>query len=148
MKTISTARFNVIVDNIYHNCQRPIIDRKSISQIGIDSGVSATTIQRVRQLLAEKKLLVIEGDRRSQVTIWHPGKSQPNPVMLASLYEEFTNFETRIKVKVQKPGRVSLESALRALVSLGYTGVISKSKKMGYTIVTESIDLSKVEVGE
>lgn len=148
MKTISPARFNVIVDNIYHNCQRNVLDRKSIAQLGKDSGVSASMVQKVRQLLIDHKLVIVEGRCRTQIAIWHHDKAQPNPVMLARLYEEFTHFDSRVKVKAQKPGRVSLESALRALVSLGYTGVISKSKKMGYTIVTESIDLSKVEVGE
>lgn len=146
MKTISPARFNLIVDNIYHNCLRASIDRKSIAQLAKDAEVSVNTISSVRQLLVDSKLLIIEGNCRSQTTIWHPNKSIPNPAMLTKLYESFIHFESRVKVSDRKPGRVSFESALRTLVQLGYTGVISKSKRSGWTTITESIDLSKIEV--
>lgn len=147
MKKISPARFNLIVDNIYKNCQRVSFERRSIAQLAKDSGTSVNTVAAVRQLLSDAKLLIIEGNCRSQTTTWHPNKSVPNPAMLTKLYESFIHFESRVKVvNGRKPGKVSLESALRTLVQLGYTGVISKSKHSGYSIITESIDLSKIEV--
>lgn len=144
MKHISSARFNLIIDAIYNNCQRPSVDRKSISQIATDCETSVTTVSAVRQLLVDSKLLIIEGEKRSQTTTWHPGKAAPNTKMLTNLYEAYTKFEAKTAPK--KSGKISLEAALKTLVNLGYIGVISKSKKSGYTTIVESIDLSKVEM--
>lgn len=148
MKHISPARFNLVVDSIFHNCQRVSVDRKSIAQLAKDCSTSINSVIAIRNLLSEEKLLIIEGERRNQTITWHPGKAQPNPTMLTKLYELHTRFNGRVKVNERKPGRISLELALRTLVQLGYTGVISKSKHSGYSIITESIDLSKVEVEE
>lgn len=139
---LSSARFNLIVDSIYHNCQRPSIDHKSIAQIAKDCETSVVTVSAVRQLLSDAKLLIIEGERKAQTTTWHPNKSAPNTKMLTKLYESYIHFESKSVEK--KSGRISLDAALRTLVSLGYTGVITKSKKSGYTTIVESIDLEKV----
>ena len=145
---LSSARFNLIVDSIYRNCQRNKIDQRDQRTLAKNCQVSPTTFIKVRNFLQTSKLLIVEGACRSQQCVWFPGKSQPNPVMLTDLYEKYSRFDGRGKVNEKKPGRISLESALRTLVQLGYTGVISKSKRSGYTTTTESIDLAKVEVGE
>ena len=136
----------LVLDALYRNSEKCKLSQKSVTEIAKDCGVSTLPVHKIRNILIHRQLLVTYGFGRGQYTSWNPQMAKPNPEMLASIYKEYTkDAKSRIKVVAKKEGRVSLERALRALVSLGYTGVISKSVN-SYT--KECIDLSKIEIDE
>lgn len=91
-------------------------------------------------------LIIKEGQTAGQKIYWNPEKSTPNPTMLQEIYRIYAK-DRKSKVRVsKKPGKISLEAALRTLVKMGFAGVIEKSVKDGYRTMKEVIDLSKVEV--
>lgn len=133
----------LVLDALYRNSEKCKLSQKSVTEIAKDCGVSTLPVNKVRNILIRRQLLVTYGFGRGQYTSWNPQMSKPNPEMLASIYKEYTkDAKSRVKV-IKKEGRISLERALRTLVSLGYTGVISKSIN---SFTVESIDLSKIEV--
>lgn len=134
----------LVLDALYRNSEKCKLSQKSVTEIAKDCGVSTLPVNKVRNILIRRQLLVTYGFGRGQYTSWNPQMAKPNPDMLASIYKEYTkDAKSRVKVVAKKEGRVSLERALRALVMLGYTGVITKSVN-SYT--KECIDLSKIEV--
>lgn len=143
-KPLSIQSCGLVLDAIYRNSEKSKLSQKSVAEIAKDCGVSVLPINKIRNLLIHRQLLVTYGFGRGQYTSWNPEKAKPNPDMLASIYKEYTkDAKSRIKVVAKKEGRVSLERALRTLVMLGFTGVITKSVN-SYT--KECIDLSKIEV--
>lgn len=143
-KALSIQSCGLVLDALYRNSEKVKLSQKSLANIAKDCDVSTLPVKRIRQILIDRQLLVTYGCGRGQYTAWNPQKSKPNPEMLASIYKEYIkDAKSRVKVVAKKEGRVSLERALRALVMLGFTGVISKSVN-SYTI--ECIDLSKIEV--
>lgn len=133
----------LVLDALYRNSEKCKLSQKSVAEIAKDCGVSTLPVHKIRNILIHRQLLVTYGFGRGQYTSWNPQMSKPNPEMLASIYKEYTkDAKSRVKV-IKKEGRISLERALRALVMLGYTGVISKSIN---SFTVESIDLSKIEV--
>ena len=134
----------LVLDALYRNSEKCKLSQKSVAEIAKDCGVSVLPVTKIRNILVHRQLLVTYGFGRGQHTSWNPQMSKPNPEMLASIYKEYTkDAKSRVKVVAKKEGRVSLERALRTLVMLGFTGVISKSVN-SYT--KECIDLSKIEV--
>jgi hypothetical protein len=78
---------------------------------------------------------------------WNPGRALPNPTMARDVYKEYTKdarHSDKIRVRQKRSASTSLESALRTLVKLDYTGVISRVSMKGFVKITESIDLSKI----
>lgn len=143
-KPLAIQTCGLVLDALYRNSERSKLSQKTVAIIAKDCGVSVLPVTKIRSILVHRQLLVTYGFGRGQYTSWNPEMAKPNPDMLASIYKEYTkDAKSRIKVVAKKEGRVSLERALRALVSLGYTGVISKSVN-SYT--KECIDLSKIEV--
>lgn len=149
MSVITMAHCELVVDALYHNAERKKFEQKGMRQIAKDCDVSVPVVQKVKNILVDMKLLIIEGNRRTQECIWHPDKSKPNPAMLREVYKTYIKGAgSKVMVKQKRFAPTSLDSALQALVKLGYTGVISKVKHDGYRTITESIDLSKIELGE
>lgn len=145
---MSIQQVGLIVDLLYHNSLKVRYEQKSLRELARSCETSLAGITTVRNALIEKKILVKEGTLRNQYIYWHPGKSQPNPVMLRDLYKDLIREEKRVERTRKAPGKVSLERALKTLVSLGYTGVIQRSTTHGYTATIEQIDLSKITVEE
>ena len=145
-KFLTIQSCGLVLDVLYRNSEKPKLSQKSLQELAKSAGVSVTPVMKIKQLLVQRQLLVTYGSGRGQHVSWNPQKAKPNPDMLASIYKEYTkDAKSRVKVVAKKEGRVSLERALRALVSLGYTGVITKSVN-SYT--KECIDLSKIEIEE
>lgn len=143
-KLIPMERCGLILDAIYENTNKPKDTQRSVKSLAKMCEVSPTIVLKVREILISLKILIKEGERRSQVVYWHPSKARPSSAMLTLLYKEYIK-DAKCKVKLAKPkGRISLESALHTLINLGWTGVISKTHYNGYRIFTESIDLSKI----
>lgn len=143
-KALTIQSCGLVLDALYRNSEKGKLSQKPLTQLAKDCEVSVLPVTRIRNILIHRQLLVTYGYGRGAHTTWNPQMSKPNPEMLASIYKEYTkDAKSRVKVVAKKEGRVSLERALRTLVSLGYTGVISKSVN-SYT--KECIDLSKIEV--
>lgn len=149
-KRLSMPHIGIILDAIYINCTKQNSKQRTVRQLAKDTNTSLRTIDKVRKILSTMNLLIIEGTRAQQVCTWHPGKAKPNPVMLAEVYRVYTkDSKCRVKVEIKKEPRVpSLESALRALVFHGCTGVIELKEKIGGIPSTRTFNLSMIEVGE
>lgn len=142
-KALTIQSCGLVLDALYRNSEKSKLSQKPLNTIAKDCGLSVLPVTKIRDILIHRQLLVIYGYGRSQVMSWNPQMSKPTPEMLASIYKEYTkDAKSRVKV-VKKEGRISLERALRALVSLGYTGVITKSVN---SFTKECIDLSKIEI--
>lgn len=145
---MSIQQVGLIVDLLYHNSLKVRYEQKSLRELARSCETTLASITTVRNTLIEKHILIKEGVLRNQYVYWHPGKSKPNPAMLRDLYKDLIREEKRVEKTRKAPGKVSLERALRTLVSLGYTGVIQRSTTHGYTVTIEQIDLTKITVEE
>lgn len=148
-KIITIPEMGIIVDSIYRNYSRAKLDQKSVKQLAVDCNTSANTIIKIRTILATMKLLIIEGDRRTQKCYWNPDKCTPNPVMLTEVYRVYTkDVKSRVKVNPERVKRLpSLESALLAFKKAGWNEITLK-KTVGNTTDIKIIDLVEVRVGE
>lgn len=144
-KFLTIQSCGLALDVLYRNSEKVKLSQESINALAKKVGISVLPMTKIRNILIHRQLLVTYGSGRGAYTAWNPNKSKPTPEMLESIYKEYTkDAKSRVKV-VKKEGRISLERALRALVTLGFTGVITKSVN-SYT--TECIDLSKIEIEE
>jgi hypothetical protein len=112
--------------------------------------VSINTLIAFKNILIDRKLLLVNGKGRGISYSWNPQRSAMNYVMQKSIYDEYLGSEKRkVKLKVntapRKSSRVSLETALRVLVKNGFIGTIRRQTNH-YT--TECIDLSLIKVEE
>lgn len=144
MKRLFIQDVGVIVDSIYHNSNKSSFEQKSITQISADCAVAQSTVRKIRGILIDKKLLIVEGERRSQKTYWHPDKCSPNPAMLKEIYRTYTSdFKGRVKVeRVKKSKNISFEEALQVLSKLGWTEV-KKERREGDRIIIEIVKLNQ-----
>lgn len=146
---ISMPEMGIIIDGIYRNYSKAKIDQKNVNKLAADCNTSVNVLIKVRNILAARQLLIIEGERATQKCYWNTAKCKPNPVMLTEVYRVYTK-DAKSRVKVEKKERrlPSLESALQTLVKLGWTGVIYKESTTGFMKTHQEINLSEVEVGE
>lgn len=147
MKKLSLQSVEIIIDAIYHNTKRDKFSQLSGIQLAKHCEVSINTFRKLESILIDRKLLCKEGATRNMRMYWHPGKSIPNPTMARDVFKEYTKdarHSEKVRVKHTRSASTSLESAIRTLVKLGYTGVISKVSIKGYVKHTESIDLSQI----
>ena len=146
-KRLSLQSVEIIIDAIYHNTKRDKFSQLSGVQLAKHCEVSINTYRRVESILIERKLLIREGATRGMKMYWHPNRSNPNPTMARDVFKEYTKdarHSEKVRVKHTRSASTSLESALRTLVKLGYTGVISRVSVKGFVKTTESIDLSQI----
>lgn len=147
MKRLSLQSVELIIDTIYHNTKRDKFSQFSGAQLAKHCEVSINTYRRVESILIERKLLIREGATRGMKMYWHPNRSTPNPTMARDVFKEYTKdarHSEKVRVNHKRSASTSLESALRTLVKLDYTGVISRVSVKGFVKITESIDLSKI----
>lgn len=143
-KIISIPEIGIIVDGIYRNYSKSKIDQKNINQLAVDCGVSVRTLLRVRTILAEMKLLIIEGERSQQKCYWNPSKCSPNPTLLTEIYRIYTKgVKSRVRVEKKVKRLPSIESAMLAFKKAGWDEVILK-KTVRYKIVQESYNLTNM----
>ena len=147
MKRLSLQSVEIIIDAIYHNTKRDKFSQLSGASLAKHCEVSINTYRKIESILIERKLLIREGATRAMRMYWHPNRSNPNPAMTRDVFKEYTKdarHSEKVRVKHTRSASTSLESALRTLVKLGYTGIISKVSIKGYVKHTESIDLSQI----
>lgn len=146
-KRLPLQSVEIIIDAIYHNTTRDKFSQLSGAQLAKHCEVSINTYRRVESILIERKLLAREGSTRAMRMYWNPGRALPNPTMARDVFKEYTKdarHSEKVRVKQKRSASTSLESAVRVLVKLGYTGIISKVSIKGYVKHTESIDLSQI----
>lgn len=146
---LSKELCSVYIDALYHNAIKSSIDQKSMRELAQLCKCSIITLTKVRDILIEMKLLIKEGTLRSQRTYWNLGKATPNADMAREVYRRYISKDdspnVKVKVRQRKSSSTSLESALKTLVKLGFTGEIHRAKLNGFTRTVEYIDLSKIE---
>lgn len=150
MQPVSIPQMNIIIDALYRNSLKSKLDQKSIKELTPILGVSRKVVDKVKFILKEMCLLIIEGERNHQFMYWNSQKSAPNPLMVTEVYRIYTkDAKSKIKVKIQKAKRrPNLDDAVIALVKLGFTGIIEKTIHSGHVTEIKRIDLSKVQVGD
>jgi hypothetical protein len=146
-KVITLQVCGIILDELYHNACKSSVDQVSMDELRKRCKVSINTMTAFKNILIDRKLLLVSGKGRGISYSWNPQRSAMNYAMQKSIYDEYIGSEKR-KVKLKAPkksSRVSLETALRVLVKNGFTGTIRRQTNQ-YT--TECIDLSLIKVEE
>lgn len=145
---ISKEIVSLVVDEIYALCQK---GQCTTAEISRRCKVSVAVVMDVINTLKDMRVLISEGHGRGHKYIWHVGKSKPNTFMLDEVYKRYAHAKDskRKNNRVVSKKSSSIDSALIALAKAGFTGVISRVVKAdGFRKVTETIDLSKIELGE
>ena len=144
MKLILMQHVGVIIDTLYKNYSKEKFEQLSLKQLAVRLSTSVATITKVRNILASRHVIVIEGERRSQKCYWNPCKCKPNDTLLLDVYKEYTkDAKSRVKVEKKSKRLSSIEQALLILKKEGWTKV-KLGKVHAGTIIEHTIDLLKV----
>ena len=142
-KVITLQVCGIVLDELYHNAIKSSVDQISTDKIAKKCEVAVKTVLAFRNILINRKLLIVTGKGRGTRTEWNKSYSAMNPAMAKSIYKEYLGDEKKtlkLKVKVSKPkAELTLESVLKYLSTHNYTGTLTR-KVNEYT--TEYIDLS------
>ena len=142
-KVISLQVCDIVLDELYHNACKSSVDQVSTEKIAKKCEVAIKTILAFRNILINRKLLIVTGKGRGTRTEWNKSYSAMNPEMAKSIYKEYIGEERKtlkLKVKVSKPKvELTFESVLKYLSTHNYTGTLTR-KVNEYT--TECIDIS------
>ena len=146
-KVITFQHCGMMLDALYRNACKDKLRQKSIAQLSKDCEVSVTSMTKLRDILISMKLIIKEGNNRGQTIYWHLDKSAPNPHMAQQVYSRYIA-DAKVRIKEAKPkGRVSLDSALKTLVQLGFTGEIRRTTNISNGIKTiEIVNLSEIKI--
>ena len=66
MKPILMQHVGVIIDTLYKNYSKEKFEQLSLKQLAVKLSMSVATITKVRNVLANRRIIVIEGERRTQ----------------------------------------------------------------------------------
>lgn len=144
MKPILMQHVGVIIDVFYQNYSKEKFEQLSLKQLAVKLATSVVTITKVRDILARRQVLIVEGERRSQKCYWNPCKCKPNNTLLLDVYKEYTkDAKSRVKVNQKSKRLSSVEQALLILKNAGWAKV-KLGKVYDGTIIEHTIDLSKV----
>lgn len=145
MKTMTIQQVGLCVDAIYTNYSKSKISQKNTNQLAAGCSVSVASLTKIKKILADMTVLLIEGERAAQTCMWNPCKCGANDVLVREVYRIYTS-DAKTRVKVENKKRSSLEGALEVLIKAGWEGIIRKTKVDGIRTITETIDLSKIEL--
>lgn len=142
-KIITLQVCGIVLDELYHNAIKYPMDQISTDKIAKKCEVAVKTVLAFRNILINRKLLIVTGAGRGTRTEWNKLYSAMNPEMAKSIYKEYLGDEKKtikLKVKTSSPKvELSLDTVLKYLSTHNYTGIITR-KVNEYT--TETIDLS------
>ena len=141
-KVITLQVCGIVLDELYHNACKSSVDQVSTEKIAKKCEVAIKTILAFRNILINRKLLIVTGKGRGTKTEWNKSYSAMNPEMAKSIYKEYLGEEKKtlkLKVKTSKPKiEITLDTVLKYLSTHNYTGTLTR-KVNEYT--TESIDI-------
>ena len=144
MKPILMQHVGVIIDTLYKNYSKEKFEQLSLKQLAVKLSMSVATITKVRNVLANRRIIVIEGERRTQKCYWNPCKCKPNDTLLLDVYKEYTkDAKSRVKVNKKSKRLSSIEQAMLVFKKEGWDKV-TLSKTVGYVYTEQTTDLSKV----
>mgnify|MGYP006896007664 FL=1 len=144
-KIYTMPEIGIIIDGIYRNYSKAKIDQKNVNKLAADCNTSANVLMKVRNILAEMRQIIIEGERAQQKCYWNTSKCAPNPALLTEVYRTYTkDVKSRVKVEKKVQRLPSFELALLALKKQGWDMVILK-KSSGYKKVSEEYNLIEIE---
>lgn len=142
-KVITLQVCGIVLDELYHNAIKFPVDQISVDKIAKKCEVAVKTVLAFRNILINRKLLLVTGKGRGTKTEWNLSRSGMNPHMAESIYKEYLGDEKKtikLKVKTSSPKvELSLDTVLKYLSTHNYTGTLTR-KVNEYT--TETIDLS------
>ena len=142
-KVVTLQVCGIILDELYHNAIKYPMDQISTEKIAKKCEVAVKTVLAFRNILINRKCLIVTGAGRGTKTEWNKSYSAMNPVMAKSIYKEYLGEEKKtlkLKVKTSKPKvEITLDTVLKYLSTHNYTGTLTH-KVNEYT--TESIDIS------
>lgn len=142
-KVITLQMSGIVLDELYHNAIKSSVDQISTDKIAKKCEVAVKTVLAFRNILINRKLLIVTGKGRGTKTEWNKLYSAMNPAMAKSIYKEYLGEEKKtfkLKVKTSKPKmELTLGAVLKYLSTNNYTGTLTR-KVNEYT--TECIDLS------
>ena len=144
-KVITLQVCGIVLDELYHNAIKSSVDQISTDKIAKKCEVAVKTVLAFRNILINRKLLIVTGKGRGTKTEWNKVYSAMNPEMAKSIYKEYLGDEKKtlklkVKVKVSKPKtELTLDAVLKYLSTHNYTGTLTR-KVNEYT--TEYIDIS------
>lgn len=141
-KIITLQICGIVLDELYHNATKSSVDQISTELIAKRCEVSIKTVLAFRNILINRKLLIVTGKGRGTKTEWNKSYSAMNPEMAKSIYKEYIGEERKtlkLKVKASKPKvEITLDTVLKYLSTHNYTGTLTR-KVNEYT--TECIDI-------
>lgn len=144
MKPILMQHVGVIIDALYKNYSKEKFEQLSLQQLAVKLSMSVATVTKVRNILAKRQVLIVEGERRSQKCYWNTVRCKPNEQLLLDVYKEYTkDAKSRVKVNKKSKRLSSVEQALLILKKAGWAKV-KLGKVYAGTIIEHTIDLSKV----
>lgn len=142
-KVITLQTSGIVLDELYQNAIKYPMDQISTEKIAKKCEVAVKTVLAFRNILINRKLLIVTGKGRGTKTEWNKLYSAMNPAMAKSIYKEYIGGEKKtlkLKVKISKPKtELTLDVVLKYLSTHNYTGTLTR-KVNEYTI--ECIDLS------
>lgn len=142
-KVITLQVCGIVLDELYHNAIKSSVDQISTDKIAKKCEVAVKIVLTFRNILINRKLLIVTGKGRGTKTEWNKSYSAMNPEMAKSIYKEYIGEEKKtlkLKVKVSKPKtEITLDTVLKYLSTHNYTGTLTR-KVNEYT--TEYIDIS------
>lgn len=142
-KVITLQISGIVLDELYHNAIKSSVDQISTDKIAKKCEVAIKTVLAFRNILINRKLLIVTGKGRGTKTEWNKLYSAMNPEMAKSIYKEYLGEEKKtlkLKVKTSKSkAELTLDTVLKYLSIHNYTGTLTR-KVNEYT--TECIDIS------
>lgn len=144
MKPILMQHVGVIIDVFYKNYSKEKFEQLSLKQLAAKFEMSVVTITKVRDILAKRQVLIVEGERRNQKCYWNTARCKPNEHLLLDVYKEYTkDAKSRVKVEKKSKRLSSIEQAMLVFKKEGWDKV-TLSKTVGYVYTEQTTDLSGV----
>ena len=140
-KTIDMEKCGTIINELFHNTTVAPKLQCSEMELCKKTQVSLMTLRKVKSILIKKHLIIPQGHGKTAHTLWNKSYSTPTPSMVAAIYQEHVNRSLKV-VNPKEERRMSLEKAIKTLVSAGFKGEIRRPiNDFSY----EVIDLGAIE---
>jgi hypothetical protein len=142
-KVITLQVCGIVLDELYHNACKSSVDQVSTEKIAKKCEVAVKTVLAFRNILINRKCLIVTGAGRGTKTEWNKSYSAMNPEMAKSIYKEYLGDEKKtikLKVKASKPkAELTLDTVLKYLSTHNYTGTLTRKVN---EYITEHVDIS------
>lgn len=144
MKPILMPHVGMIIDVFYKNYSKEKFEQLTLRQLAAKLSMSVATIVKVRNILAKRHVIIVEGERRNQKCVWNTAKCKPNEALLLDVYKEYIkDAKSRVKVGKKSKRLSSIEQAMLVFKKEGWDQV-TLSKTVGYVHTEQTTNLSKM----